>query len=190
MSETQTIEVAHGCTVAYIPAFYSREEADKLLADLLAVETTPEVIRMYGRDSVTKRRSMQFGARYDYNPTAKDPVPWTPLMQLVRERMEQVAGPLDGGLVQVYPDGGASIGWHEDKGNPEVIASLSLGAERRFAFGEGKVNACRMVWDMRLPHGSLLLIPAATNEALKHRILDERRIREPRVNITLRRFPR
>ena len=44
---------------------------------------------------------------------------------------------LDGGLIQVSPDGRAGIGWHRDKRNPEVIASLSLGAEREFAVGVG-----------------------------------------------------
>jgi hypothetical protein len=43
---------------------------------------------------------------------------------------------------------------------------------------------------MRLAHGSLLQIPAATNNALKHRVPPELRVKEPRVNITLRRFPR
>ena len=51
------IEVALGQTVEYIEAFYSKEEADDILRALLAVDMTPEVIRMYGRDTITKRRS-------------------------------------------------------------------------------------------------------------------------------------
>jgi alkylated DNA repair dioxygenase AlkB len=108
----------------------------------------------------------------------------------IKARMEVLTGPLDGGLLWIYPDGEAGLGWHEDKGNPEVIASLSLGAERIIAFGIGPVVGCREVFRMRLAHGSLLLIPAATNEATKHRVPPERRVKEPRVNITLRRFPR
>ena len=183
------IEVAPGYSVEYIESFYSSDEADALLRALLAVEMTPEVIRMYGRDTVTKRRSEQYGADYNYNPRAKKPREWTPLMLSIRERMESVAGPLDGGLVQVYPDGETAIGWHEDKGKPEIIASLSLGAEREFSFGVGPASKCEEVWRMRLAHGSLLLIPAKTNEALKHRLPPARRIKEPRVNVTLRRFP-
>ena len=108
----------------------------------------------------------------------------------IKARMEAVAGPLDGGLLWIYPDGEAGLGWHEDKGNPEVIASLSLGARRSFCFGMGTVVKCKEVWRMPLPHGSLMLIPSETNEATKHRVPPERRIKEPRVIITLRRFLR
>jgi alkylated DNA repair dioxygenase AlkB len=183
------IEVAPGYSVEYIESFYSTAEAEAFLRALLAVEMKPEVIRMYGRDTVTKRRSVQYGADYIYNPTAKRSREWTPLMLSIRERMESVVGPLDGGLVQVYPDGKTGIGWHQDKGNPEIIASLSLGAEREFSFGVGRATKCKEVWRMRLGHGSLLLIPGATNETLKHRLPPARRIKEPRVNVTLRRFP-
>ena len=98
--------------------------------------------------------------------------------------------PLDGGLVQVYPTGEVGIGWHEDKGNPEIIASLSLGAERDLAFGVGPVSKCVEVYRMRLAHGSLLLIPSNTNLAVKHRVPPTKLVKEPRVNVTLRRFPR
>ena len=184
------IEVALGQTVEYIEAFYSKEEADDILRALLAVDMTPEVIRMYGRDTITKRRSAQYGMDYDYNPTAKKSQEWTPLMLSIRERMESIAGPLDGGLVQVYPTGEVGIGWHEDKGNPEIIASLSLGAERDLAFGVGPVSKCVEVYRMRLAHGSLLLIPSNTNLAVKHRVPPTKLVKESRVNVTLRRFPR
>ena len=67
--------------------------------------------------------------------------------------------------------------------------SWSLGAEREFSFGLEQATKCEEVWRTRLAHGSLLLIPGTTNEAIKHRLPPARRINEPRVNITLRRFP-
>lgn len=184
------IEIPPGHSVEYIEGFLSKEEADDILRDLLQTEMTPEIVRMFGRDTVTKRKSEQFGVQYDYNPTAKKAKPWTPLMLSVKARMESIAGPLDGGLIQVYPTGEAGIGWHRDAGDPEIIASLSLGAERHFAFGAGPVSKCVEVYRMRLAHGSLLLIPSGVNEALKHRVPPERRVDEPRINVTLRRFPR
>jgi alkylated DNA repair dioxygenase AlkB len=184
------LAITAGYTVEYLEGFFARQEADEALRALLELDMTPEIIRMYGRDSVTKRRSAQYGADYIYNATAKKSQEWTPLMLSIRERMESIAGPLDGGLVQVYPSGEVGIGWHEDKDKPEIIASLSLGAEREFAFGLGPVSKCTEVYRMRLGHGSLLLIPTETNEALKHRVPPERRVKESRVNVTLRRFPR
>jgi alkylated DNA repair dioxygenase AlkB len=184
------IEVMPGLSVEYTEHFYTPYEADDLLRALLAVEMTPEVIRLYGHDIVTKRRSEQYGMDYLYNPTAKKSKEWTPLMLSIRRRMESVASRLDGGLVQMYPNGEAGIGWHEDKGNPEIIASLSLGAKREFSFGVGPATGCKEVWRMHLEHGSLLLIPAKTNEALKHRLPPAKRVQDPRFNVTLRRFPR
>jgi alkylated DNA repair dioxygenase AlkB len=186
------IEITAGHTVEYIEGFLSKEEADQYLRAFLELKSsiTPEVVTMFGRSSVQRRLSIQYGADYIYNKTAKKSHSWTPLMLQIKARMEAVAGPLDGGLLWIYPDGEAGLGWHEDKGNPEIIASLSLGVERIIAFGIGPVVGCQEVYRMRLAHGSLVLIPAATNEATKHRVPPERRIREPRVNITLRRFPR
>lgn len=184
-----TKEVAPGYWVEYVEQFYARDEADDILRAFLALEMTPEVIRMYGHDIVTKRRSEQYGVDYIYNPAAKKSKEWTPVMLSIRERMESVAGRLDSGLVRRYPNGEAGIGWHKDEENPEIIASLSLGAEREFAFGVGPATRCAEVWRMHLAHGSLLLIPAKTNEALKHRLPPAKCVQEPRVNVTLRRLP-
>jgi alkylated DNA repair dioxygenase AlkB len=186
------LEITKEYTVEYVEGFYTKNDADEYLSAFMELQSsiTPEVVTMFGRSSVQKRLSIQYGADYAYNPTAKKSQPWSPPMVAIKARMEAVAGPLDGGLLWIYPDGRAGLGWHEDKGNPEVIASLSLGAERAIAWGLGPVVGCREVYRMRLAHGSLLLIPAATNEAFKHRVPPERRVKEPRVNVTLRRFPR
>ena len=149
------IEISPGYWVDYIEGFFEVADADDLLRAFLAEEMTPDIVRMYGRDVTTKRRSAQYGTDYVYNARSKPSRAWNAPMQRVRARVESVAGPLDGGLVQVYPDGNAGIGWHRDKGTPEVIASLSLGAERELAFGAGPAARCREIWRMRLAHGSL-----------------------------------
>jgi hypothetical protein len=66
-----TIEITPGYCVEYFEDFYGPNGADNMLGALLAINMTPEIIRMYGRDSVTKRRSAQYGADYNYNATAK-----------------------------------------------------------------------------------------------------------------------
>jgi alkylated DNA repair dioxygenase AlkB len=151
---------------------------------------TAEIVKLYGKTHETKRRSVQYGMDYNYNVEAKKPQDWTPLMLRIKERMERIAGPLQGGLVQVYPTGDAGIGWHRDKGDPEIIASLSLGAEREFAFGQMVGKSCTEIFRMRLGHGSLLLIPSDVNRVYKHSVPMSKRVKKPRVNVTLRRFPR
>lgn len=184
------IEVAPGLSVGYIPEFYPRRAADAVLEALLATDMAPEIVRMFGADVVTRRRTAQYGVQYSYNASAKTPVPWTPLMREMRESVEELTGPLDGALIQLYPDGDAGIGWHRDKGEPEIIASLSFGAEREIAFGAGPARSCEELRRIPLQHGSLLLIPAATNNALKHRLPTVKRLTAPRASVTLRRFPR
>src|SRR6266404_1490008 len=184
------VEIATGYSVEYIEDHWTKEEADELLRDLLAVPMTPEIVKLYGKTHETKRRSAQYGQDYNYNVEAKKSQGWTPSMLRIKERMERIAGPLDGGLVQTYPSGDAGIGWHYDKGDPEVIASISLGAERELAFGQMSGKSCTEIFRMRLKHGSLLLIPVDVNRAYKHSLPTAKRIKEPRVNVTLRRFPR
>jgi len=183
------IEIAKGFAVEYIEGFYAQAEADELLRGLLDVQMTPEIVKLYGKTHVTKRRSAQYGAEYNYNVAAKKSQDWTPLMLGIKQRMEAVVGPLHGGLVQVYPNGDAGLGWHYDKGDPEIIASLSLGAEREFCFGQMEGKSCTEMFRMRLKHGSLLLIPAEVNRDYKHIVPTTKRVKEPRVNVTLRRFP-
>ena len=60
-----------GCTVEYIENFYAPDEADSILRALLAVRMTPEVLRMFGQDSVTKRLSEPYGIDYPYNTAAR-----------------------------------------------------------------------------------------------------------------------
>jgi hypothetical protein len=74
-----TIEVTRRCTVEYIEDFYTPDEADSILRALLAVKMTPEVIRMFGQDRITKRLSEQYGIDYPYNPAAKKSTERTPL---------------------------------------------------------------------------------------------------------------
>jgi alkylated DNA repair dioxygenase AlkB len=184
------VEITTGYSVEYIEDFYAKSGADDLLRALRAVEMTPEVVKLYGETHVTRRLSAQYGRQYDYNAMSKKAGEWTPLMQAIKERMETVAGPLHGGLVQVYPTGSVPLGWHYDKGEPEIIASLSLGAERDFRFGLVERKSCKEVFRIRLKHGSLLLIPGQVNLRFKHEVPPMKRVKEPRVNVTLRRFPR
>ncbi|HYW38180.1 MAG TPA: alpha-ketoglutarate-dependent dioxygenase AlkB, partial [Terriglobales bacterium] len=99
----------------------------------------------------------------------------------IKKYMEAVAGRLDSGLLRKYRDGEVELGWHRDAGNPEVIASLSFGAQRAMCVGLRTGKKTEEIWRMFLPHGSLLLIPQSVNAALVHRILPDRRIKEPRI---------
>ena len=79
------------------------------------------------------------------------------------------------------------MGWHSDdeaiNGPNPVIASVSLGAERRVDFRQKKT---RDVISVVLPHGSLLVMSGSCQTHWLHRIAKTTRQTEPRINVTFR----
>lgn len=79
------------------------------------------------------------------------------------------------------------MGWHSDdeaiNGPNPVIASVSLGAERRFDF---RHKETREVVSAILPHGSLLVMSGSCQTNWHHRIAKTTRKIEPRINVTFR----
>ncbi|MGD9861012.1 MAG: alpha-ketoglutarate-dependent dioxygenase AlkB [Marinobacterium sp.] len=66
--------------------------------------------------------------------------------------------------------------------NP-LIASISLGAERRFRL---RHNTHRETHTLILEHGSLLLMAGPTQHHWQHCLPRSRRCHEPRINLTFR----
>jgi alkylated DNA repair dioxygenase AlkB len=98
-------------------------------------------------------------------------------------------------LVNIYRDGSDSIGWHADDANGVLpdssIASISLGASRRFAFRpyvpgvRGRTEAWPQV-SVLLESDSLLLMGPQTNEWWCHSLAPDPSVSTSRVNITFR----
>lgn len=70
-------------------------------------------------------------------------------------------------------------------GPTPVIASLSLGAQRRFVF-RAKSPRGPAVLELELPHGSLLRVAGATQRLYQHALPRMARVRAPRMNLTFR----
>jgi alkylated DNA repair dioxygenase AlkB len=79
------------------------------------------------------------------------------------------------------------MAWHSDGENDlkkhAAIASLSFGAERKFAF---KHKQTKEVISIVLQHGSLLVMKDATQTNWLHRLPPTKLITKPRVNLTFR----
>lgn len=129
------------------------------------------------------------GASYSYSGLAHEPLPWTPELQRLRERVEVAAGTtFNSVLANLYRDGNDSNGWHADDeselGEQPVIASLSLGAARRFLLRHrASVERVEVV----LEAGSLLLMRGKTQQCWKHSVPKQRTVHAPRINLTFRR---
>jgi alkylated DNA repair dioxygenase AlkB len=149
---------------------------------------TPEVVTLYGKQHVTTRLSAQYGLPYGYNKDAKPPLPMTPLVENMQRRIEELTGETYNQILfNYYPDGSTGIGWHKDKGGPEIITTISLGATRKYRIAP---LASTSGEDIMVEHGSALVLPGHTNETHKHCISETKRILEPRLSVTLRRMPR
>lgn len=192
-SESQRIDLP-GADLWFAPAWLARGEADTLLTALLA-DPGWEIhrIRMFGRTVDSPRLSRWIGdpgAVYTYSRTRFDPHPWPDALAELRVRLREALGvDFNSVLANRYRDGRDRMGWHSDDepelGPRPVIASLSLGATRRFGLkprGEGR----RLALD--LPHGSLLVMAGATQASYRHALPATARPVSERVNLTFRRI--
>jgi alkylated DNA repair dioxygenase AlkB len=178
------------------PAFLTAEEAEMLLWDLTQhIRWRQERIRLFGRQVLQPRLTAWYGddgAAYQYSGLLLQPEPWTPTLQTLRERVEAVAGTrFNSVLLNLYRAGQDSMGWHADDepelGPEPIIASLSLGATRRFRLrpkpGAGVEYA---PLSLELGNGSLLLMQGATQRYWQHAVPKTARPTGARLNLTFR----
>lgn len=128
------------------------------------------------------------GAVYVYSGICNLPAPWTSSVLALR-RMAEVtaAAPFNSVLLNRYRDGSDSMGWHADDevslGPEPVIASVSLGAARRFDL---RHDATGTVHSLRLTSGSLLVMRGCTQAEWKHRVPKMAGLDAERINLTFR----
>ncbi|HEV2622832.1 MAG TPA: alpha-ketoglutarate-dependent dioxygenase AlkB [Frateuria sp.] len=189
-----------GAELAYWPAWLAPAEADALFESLyVQVPWETHVIRIRGRDVSSPRLSCWIGdpgASYVYSRTRFEPRPWPAALAALRTRIDEACGAsFNSVLANLYRDGRDAMGWHSDDepelGREPVIASLSLGAERRFVFRRKPARgqaAARAALELRLAHGSLLRMAGATQRLYQHALPRALRIAAPRINLTFRRI--
>jgi alkylated DNA repair dioxygenase AlkB len=121
--------------------FWSGEESVRLWEALSErVAWKQQSIRIFGRFVVQPRLTCWMGddgVRYTYSGLTHDPEPWMPeVLQLKCALERTLAVSFNGVLLNLYRNGLDSMGWHRDNemelGKEPVIASVSLGATRRF----------------------------------------------------------
>ena len=170
-------------------------EADALLDGLHRdVPWETHRIRIFGREVDSPRLSCWIGdpdARYRYSGTLFEPHPWPDALVPVRERLERTLDvAFNSVLANLYRDGTDAMGWHSDAepelGPAPVIASISLGATRRFALKHRDDPARKLT--LELPHGSLLVMSGATQRHYRHALPRTARPIGPRINLTVRRI--
>lgn len=171
---------------------YAAVEADALLAHLSeAVPFRPDELVIAGKRVVTSRLVAWYGddgAEYGYSGATKVALPFTPTLRAVKERVERAAGcTFNACLLNLYPTGQEGMSWHSDDepalGRSPVIASLSLGATRRFDF---RHKRDREKVQVTLEHGQLLVMRGPTQHHWQHALPKTAKVHTARVNLTFR----
>lgn len=177
------------------PTFLSPSRAAALLDTLRgAIAWETHRLRLFGREVASPRLSCWIGdagAAYVYSGTRFEPRPWPPGLPALREELSAISGErFNSVLANLYRDGADSMGWHSDDepelGPRPVIASLSLGATRRFLLKHRRQAGPRLALD--LSAGSLLLMRGETQAHYRHALPKTRRAVGERINLTFRRI--
>jgi alkylated DNA repair dioxygenase AlkB len=170
----------------YRPGLFCTTESDALLAKFIAEAPWKQTTqKLWDKEYLTPRLTCWYG---DTERIA-DILPWTPELQAIRERVEQLAcTKFNTVLLNYYRDGNDSVAWHSDKesinGSQPVIASVSFGQVRSFDIRRKTDHSEK--YSIRLEHGSFCLMKAGLQEAFEHRIAKSVKPMKARINLTFR----
>jgi alkylated DNA repair dioxygenase AlkB len=174
------------------PAFLPVEADELLLLLRTRIDWQQEDIVLFGERRRVPRLVAwhgDSGTAYTYSGTAHEPLPWTSELQRIRQRVEDLtAHCYNSVLLNLYRDGRDGMGWHADDepelGREPVIASVSLGATRRFKLRHRRSRIAASTLD--LAHGDLLLMAGRTQHEYAHAVPKTARPVGERVNLTFR----
>jgi len=179
---------------SYVPDFLPVNTANTLMERLwTGLQWRQQAITLFGRSVLQPRLTCWYGdpdANYAYSGLQLEPLPWHPdlleLRSLLQERFECGVNSV---LANAYRDGRDSMGWHADNeeelGSKPFIASLSLGASRRFLLREKRGSSCATVC-LPLDHGSLLVMQNNSQLLYRHAVPKTAKPVGPRINLTFR----
>ena len=148
---------------------------------------------MFGRHIITKRKVAWYGDKsfsYTYSNRTREALPWTKELLELKVQIEKLSGePFNSCLLNLYHNGDEGMAWHSDDEKTmmkdSAIASLSLGAERKFSL---RHKQSKETLTIVLESGSLLVMRGTTQTHWLHSIPKSKRIQMPRINLTFRQF--
>ena len=178
--------------VRYFGRVMSYEKAEtyyQLLLDTIAWEYDQAII--FGKLITTKRKIAWYGDTdfsYTYSKITKKALPWTKELLDLKKRVESKLNTrFNSCLINLYHSGSEGMAWHSDAektlGDEPTIASMSFGAERKFAF---KHKDTKQTVSLVLEKGSLLLMAGKCQQHWLHRLPPTKKVFKPRINLTFR----
>ena len=156
----------------------------------------PDIVTLFGKTHVTTRQIVWMGdsdASYQYSGHTRQAIAWTDSVFHVKHHVEQqllkigIHANFNSCLLNYYPSGDDGMGYHADDekelGDQPIIASLSLGATRKFVFKHKKTQD---KVELYLESGQLIVMHGDTQEYWKHTITKTKTVNEGRISLTFR----
>jgi len=148
-------------------------------------------IRMFGKEHPQPRLVAWFGdpgSEYSYSGLRMNVRPWITSISTLKSVAESYSGVVfNSVLINLYRNGDDKVSWHSDNepelGPTPTIASISLGATRRFKF---RHLTTREVVEASLTSGSLVVMSGLSQSCWEHEIPRQAPVKEPRINLTFR----
>ncbi len=178
--------------VQYYGSIFNHTEANQLLTLLLErIDWKNDEVKIFGKQIITKRKVAWYGNQpflYRYSNTSKTALPFTQELLAIKAVVEKISNETyNSCLLNLYHQGEEGMGWHSDA-EPELkpngaIASVSLGAERKFNF---KHKITQEKKEILLHHGSLLVMKGTTQSFWLHQLPPTKKIKDLRINLTFR----
>jgi alkylated DNA repair dioxygenase AlkB len=176
--------------------FLTSAEAERLFLHLRKQVTwRRQIIKIYGKVHPLPRESAWFGdpeSKYFTSGFIRNISPWMPELIDLKNRIEKAFPDLqfNNVLLNKYHNGTDKVGWHSDNdkefGVNPVIASLSLGATRRFDIRH-KTDKTKLI-RINLNAGSLLIMKGAMQHNWEHQIPQQKHVTGERINLTFRKI--
>lgn len=175
------------------------EHSDALYETLLTeLPWQPDIVTLFGKTHITSRQIVWMGDKgisYHYSGHARKSVPWSDVVFHVKQCIEKhlaelgIMAEFNSCLLNYYPSGSEGMGYHADDekelGAQPVIASLSLGATRKFVFKHKKTQD---KVELHLESGQLIVMHGDTQKFWKHTITKTKKVDDGRISLTFRRM--
>ena len=155
-----------------------------------------DIVTLFGKTHVTTRQIVWMGDSdidYQYSGHTRQTIPWTDTVFHVKQHVEQqllilgIDVNFNSCLLNYYPSGENGMGYHADNerelGEQPVIASLSLGATRKFVFKHKKTQD---KVELYLESGQLIVMHGDTQSFWKHSITKTKKVTTGRISLTFR----
>jgi alkylated DNA repair dioxygenase AlkB len=191
--EFQTFSLLDG-EVWYMKNFIPLDKANAYFKSFIEqISWRQEEIKMYGKTYPVPRKTAWYGYEgfnYKYSGILCNPEPWTKELLGIKRVIESFLpdSRFNSVLINLYRDGSDKVSWHADDekglGTNPLIASVSLGATRRFDL-KHKTNRDEKL-QLELVPGSLIIMKGALQHNWLHQIPVQKRILDPRINLTFR----